>query len=89
MYGRREPPQEPPCHQCRVDLATENDLDATVYMMTRRQVVTAGADGHIVDISIPALKIVMDLLNVKDQVACLNRVRKLFHHFLEAQDEGQ
>jgi hypothetical protein len=86
MYGRRDPPQEPPCHHCRVDLAPENDTEAAVYMMTRRQVVTAGMSGQIVDISIPAVKIAMDLLGVKDQVSCLNRVRKLFHHFLEKTD---
>jgi hypothetical protein len=87
MYGRREPPQEPPCRQCRVDLFEENDLAAKVYMMTRRQVVTTGTGGQIVDISIPAVKIVMDLCGVKDQMACLTRVRKLFHHFLEKTDE--
>lgn len=57
-------------------------------MMTRRQVVTMGVNGQIMDISIPAVKIAMDLCGVKDQMACLNRVRKLFHHFLEAQNEG-
>jgi len=88
MYGRREPPQEPPCNQCRVELAPENDIDAAVYMMTRRQVVTAGMSGQIVDISIPAVKIARDLYGVKYQAACLLRVRILFHHFLEAQDEG-
>ena len=89
MYGRRQPPQEPPCDQCRVELADENDIDALVYMLTRRQVVTMGMSGQIVDISIPAVKIAMDLYGVKDQAACLTRIRKLFHHFLEAQgDEG-
>lgn len=60
MYGRREPPQEPPCHQCRVDLSAENDTAAAVYMMARLQVVTMGLNGKIVDISIPAVKIAMD-----------------------------
>ena len=70
-------------------LFEDNDLDAKVYMLTRRQVVTAGM-GQAVDISIPAVKIAMDLYGVKDQAACLNRVRKLFHHFLklEATDES-
>lgn len=57
-------------------------------MMTRRQVVTSGMGGQIVDISIPAIKIAMDLYGVKNQMACLNRVRKLFHHFLEIPDES-
>ena len=88
MYGQRQPPQEPPCHQCRVELSPENDIDAQVYMMTRRQVVTVGMSGQIVDISIPAVKIVMDLYGVANQAECLNRVRKLFHHFLERTDES-
>jgi hypothetical protein len=88
MYGQRTPPQEPPCQQCRVDLSGENEDAARVFMITRRQVITVGM-GQVADISIPAVKVAMDLYGVKDQVSCLNQVRKLFHHFLEAQDEGQ
>lgn len=57
-------------------------------MLTRRQVVTAGM-GQVMDISIPAVKIAMDLYGVKDQAACLNRVRKLFHHFLKLEDKDE
>ena len=56
-------------------------------MLTRRQVVTVGM-GQVTDISIPAVKIGMDLYGVKDQLACLNRVRKVFHHFLVKADEN-
>lgn len=58
-----------------------------VYMLTRRQVITVGM-GQVADISIPAVKIAMDLYGVKDQMGCLNRVRKLFHHFLVKTDES-
>ena len=75
----------PPCGTCWVELEDENEEAAKVYMLTRRQVVAMGMGGQIVDISIPAVKIVMDLFGIKDQAACLNRVRKLFHHFLERQ----
>jgi hypothetical protein len=51
-------------------------------MLTRRQYVTAET-GRIVDISIPAVKIVMDLMGVADQKDCLDGVRSLFFHFLE------
>jgi hypothetical protein len=50
-------------------------------MLARNQVVTNGM--AIVDISIPAVKIAMDLYGVKDQRDCLNRVRRLFYHFLQ------
>jgi hypothetical protein len=85
MYGRRIPPAEPPCKTCRVELLEENEETAAVYMLTRRQVLTAGP-GEPVDISIPAIKIVMDLYGVRDQKRCLNRVRRLFHHFRERKE---
>jgi len=66
----------------------ENEEVAQVYMLARRQVITVGA-GQVADLSIPAVKIVMDLYRVRDQKACLNRVRRLFHHFREKKDEGQ
>ena len=67
-----------------IDLHPANEDAARVYMLTRQQVITAGR-GQVVDISIPAVKIAMDLYGVRDQAKCLNRVRKLFHHRLEAQ----
>ena len=71
-----------------MELLEENAEAAMIYMLTRRQVITAGA-GEIVDISIPAVKIVMDLYGVRDQKTCLARVRRVFHHFLGRKHEGQ
>lgn len=85
MYGRRNPPAEPPCKTCRVDLLEDNEEVAFIYLLVRRQVVTVGM-GKAVDISIPALKVAMDLYGVRDQKACLNRVRTVFHHFMKEQD---
>jgi len=58
----------------------ENKEAAEVYMMTRNQVVTAGM-GQPIDISISAVKTVMDLWGVRDQKKCLSRVISTFHHF--------
>jgi hypothetical protein len=71
-----------------VDLLEENEESAKVYMLTRRQVITAG-EGQIIDISIPAVKIAMDLCGVENQLVCLNRVRKLFHLMEGKADEGR
>jgi hypothetical protein len=65
-----------------VQLVSENEDAAQVYMMTRRQYKTA-EQGRVVDIDIPAVKIAMDLFGVVDQKACLVKVRKAFFHFLE------
>ena len=80
MHEERNPPTIPPCRTCKVELLDENEDAATVFMLTRRQVVTAD-QGQIIDISIPAVKIAMDLNGVKDQKECLLKVRRTFYHF--------
>lgn len=56
MYAERTPPGTPPCETCRVELLEENEDIATVYMLTRKQVVTVG-QGQAIDINIPAVKV--------------------------------
>jgi hypothetical protein len=87
-HAERTPPGTPQCESCRVELREENEAAAQVYMLTRRQYVTA-EQGRIVDISIPAVKTVMDMIGVEDQLDCLNRVRKLFHAMREKEDDGE
>lgn len=86
MYAERTPPGTPPCGTCRVDLLEENEEAAEVYMTARRQYVTRGMEGRVVDIDFNALKVVMDLYGVRDQRRCFEAVRGVFHHFLR---EGQ
>ena len=80
MYAERTPPGTPPCETCRVELLEENEDTATIYMLTRKQVITA-EQGQIIDISIPAVKIAMDMHGGKDQKECLQNVRHLFYYF--------
>jgi hypothetical protein len=68
-------------------LQEENEAIAAVYMMTRRQFITA-EQGRIVDISIPAIKIAMDLYGIQNQKECLMRVLRTFHHFLGERDKN-
>ena len=78
MYAGRTPPEEAPCQECRVDLIEENTEAASVYMMCRGQVITAGQDNRPIDISTQAIDITMKLLGVVDQLGCLKRVRWLW-----------
>ncbi len=77
-YAERMPPGNPPCEPCRVELLEENEDAAIIYLVTRRQYVTA-ENGRIVDISIPAVKAAMDTYQVRDQWNCLKKVINLFH----------
>jgi hypothetical protein len=90
MYGNRTPPETPPCGTCRVELLKENEEAANVYMLTRQQVIMMQTDKgpRPIDISIPAIKDVMDIYGVQDQRGCLLKVRKVFHHF-ESQRGGE
>ena len=80
LYSERIPPQDSPCGTCRTELLEENEDAAQIYMITRRQYIMS-ATGQVIDISIPAVKIAMDLYQVKNQKECLMRVVNLFHHF--------
>ena len=59
-------------------------------MMCRGQYVTQHNGKHdvVIDVSIPAIKAVMDAYGVKDQKGCLQKVRRTFHYFLGERDEG-
>lgn len=83
-YAERNPPEVPDCTTCWVELMAENRQAAEVYMITQNQFITAGM-GQVVDISIPAVKIVMDLCGVQDRKKCLSKVRAVFRHFLKEQ----
>lgn len=82
-HAERKPPGTPPCESCRVELRDENEEAATIYMMTRRQIIMRfnGKYDEAFDISILAIKIAMDLQGVKNQKECLARVVQLFHRF--------
>lgn len=86
MYENRTPPQSPPCETCRVQLMEANRQAADIYLLVRDQVITAGEINKVVDISIPAIKAVMDIFNVIDQKACLMKIRRLF--FAERQNNA-
>ncbi len=75
--------KDPPCETCRVELAEENTEAAEAYMMVRGQIISLGE--RVVDLSIPAVQIIMDQFEVKNQRECMNKVFSTFHHFLNKQ----
>jgi hypothetical protein len=81
IYAKRNPPEDPPCHQCRVDLMPENEEAANVYMLCKFQVVTAGM-GEVIDINHLAVWEAIDRYKVKDQIRCFELVNTVFHYML-------
>lgn len=56
----------------------ENAEAANIFMLTKNQVITAGM-GSVIDINIQAVKIMMDLYEIRNQRDCMDKVRTLFH----------
>jgi len=86
-YANSSSGKVPPCDTCRVELLHENIEAAHVFMMGRNQCLTIG--DHILDINIPAIKIIMDLYHVPDQMRCLIKVLKVFHFCLSKRRENE
>jgi hypothetical protein len=53
-------------------------------MTCRGQVITAGM-GQVIDIDLQAVKVMCDVLDIKDQAKVIQRVRKLFFKCLDEQ----
>lgn len=81
MHAERNPPTEPPCDTCRVELNEENAEAAKIYMICQRQVITAGEANEVIDLNYQTVKTMMDLYGVKDQRSVFELVCKTFHHF--------
>ena len=71
--------EESPCETCVEPLFEENIDAVKVYFIVQNQLVVSM--GQIIDLNINAVKIVMDLYEVKNQKMCLEKVMELFNYF--------
>jgi hypothetical protein len=78
MWERKE--DESPCRACIVALEESNVDVVKVFLAVRHHIVLhqVEKDKQYIDLDIKAVKIAMDLYEVKDQVKCYERVRSLF-----------
>ena len=79
-HARRGEP--PPCDSCIPPLMPENVDAINVYLLVRNQVITVGM-GEVVDLHFPSVKIMMDMLEVKNQRQCFDKVLYIFHDWLK------
>ena len=85
MYSDRNPPEDPPCKDCRVELMPENMEAAAVYRAVRGQVISMfnGERSVVVDINHHAIHLAMDRMGITDQRSVFDKVVKCFHYFLK------
>ncbi len=91
MHAGRNPPDEPPCETCRVDLENDNHEAAMIYGIVKRQVVTLfnGEHDEIIDLNHCAVWEAIDHYKVKDGLRCFEMIMKTFYHFLNERRQRQ
>ena len=83
MYGK-----EPDCMACMpVELRPENTIPFQVYQQVRGQLIVAGMDGTPIDVSIPAVKIVMDFFDVGNNRIIFEKVLRAIRHEIHESNE--
>jgi hypothetical protein len=84
----RNPPEDPPCETCRVDLLEENAEAAKIYLTVQGQVRTVG--DTVIDIDHNALWQAIDRYEVKKPLRVFELINRTFHYFLSKdRDEMQ
>jgi len=74
MYGNRNPPEDPPCERCKVDLLPENNEAFRIYMLTKSQYIM-GFNGPI-DINHMAVWEAIDRYKVDKPTEVFERVTR-------------
>ena len=72
MYGNRNPPEEPPCSTCRVEILPENAEALKIYLLIRGQYLM-GFSGPV-DINQMAIWEAIDRYHVKKPLEVFERV---------------
>jgi hypothetical protein len=84
----RNPPEEPPCDTCRVELLEENAEAAKIYLTVQGQVRTVG--DTVIDLDHVALWQAIDRYEVKKPLRVFELINRTFHYFLSKdRDEMQ
>lgn len=88
-YAERTPP-DPPCESCRVELVSENEDAAKVFMTVRGQVLTRfnGECDVVTDLNHLALWAAIDGYGIKDRAGCFERVLKAWHTIQREKDDA-
>ncbi len=90
MYAERNPPEEPPCENCRVDPMPENAEAFKIYYMVRYQLIVSM--GGVIDVNHLAIDAAIAREKVSDP-KCFNKVAKICRDYWipklnEKKDDG-
>ena len=75
MYENRQPPEEPPCNDCRIDPIPENVQAISLFRRVQYQLIMGM--GGPVDVSHEAMHRAMDLYDIEDRKRCFTKMLAL------------
>jgi hypothetical protein len=82
-HAERTPPATPPCESCRVQLVTENEDAARIYMTVRGQKLSSGELNHL------AVWAAIDGYGIKDRAGTFEKVMATHYGMMkERRDDG-
>lgn len=89
VYAERTPPG-PPCESCRVELVSENEEAARIFMTVRGQVLTRhnGQYDVVTDLNHLAIWAAIDGYGVKDRTGCFEKVLRTWHELREKDEDS-
>jgi hypothetical protein len=76
-YSERNPPEEPPCDTCKVDLMEENREAAEIFYTIQNQVIVAF--DKVLDLNHLAVDAAMERNRIRDRKAVFDKVIRTFH----------
>ena len=80
MFSKKNKPT--PCEKCsinKVELLSENEDAFLIYNIVQNQAIFIGMNAVAIDLDYNAVKIVMNLYGIEDQLDCFQRVVKVWH----------
>ena len=81
MYAERNPPEQPPCSECRTDPFPENKDALKIFFIVRYQFIM-GSNGPI-DINHLAIDSAIEREGIRDRRDCFSRMLILGRWWLE------
>ena len=85
MYAERNPPEEPPCENCRVNPMLENADAFRIFFLVQHQLILSM--GGVVDINHLAIHAAMDLYQIQDRRRCFEKVLKISRWWVSKMNE--
>ena len=74
-HAERNPPEDPPCETCFVELLPANDEAARIFLLVRHQLIMGPMSP--IDINHLAIHAAMDLYKVQDRRKCFEAVLRV------------